>query len=182
MSLKRCCSFAFISSTTNGPVELKNKQEQRTTDKTTRRFTLLTFYNVTQHPYLSHAPLYFSLSLPSFPSPSAINHLAHSLGQCQGRNAHQDWRKTAGGLRGEKRDRDRKGGIKGRGWLHLKHLFPHSKMQHTNFHVNLPWDSRDGCLWLFGWCDAYIEELKWSHYVGSRVSGGRRWMIEWPVG
>lgn len=59
-------------------------------------------------------------SLPSFPSPSAINHPAHSLGQCQGRNAHRVWRKRAAGLRGEKRDRDRKEGMKGRGWRHLK--------------------------------------------------------------
>ncbi len=163
-------------SATNGPVELKNQQEQRTTDKTMRRFTLLTFYSVTQHPLPIPCPPQLPSippSLPSFPSPSAINQLGHSLGQCQRRNAHRGWRKRAEGLRGEKRDRQKRKNER-EGMASFKALFPHSKMQHTNFHVNLPCDSRDGCLWLFGWCDAYIEKLKWSYYVGSRVSGCRR--------
>lgn len=128
-----------------------------------RRFTLLTFCGVTHHPLSFLCPLLtFPPSLPSPPSRPAINHLVHSLGRCQARNAHRPWQKKAGCLRGEKRDRERT--------VSFKSPFSHFKMQHTNFHVNLLCDSGDGCLWLSGRCVASIEEWKWSHYVGSSVT------------
>lgn len=46
-------------------------------------------------------------SLPSLPTPCAINHLAHSLGRCQAlKTPTGSERKRSDGLRGEKRDRD----------------------------------------------------------------------------
>ena len=103
--------LAFMSST-NGPVELNN-QEQRTTHKMMRRFTLLTFYNVTKHPLPFPCPPQLG-SIPPFFSPSlSYKSLCSFIRWCQGWNAHRGWRKRAGGLRGEERDRDRKGGWKG---------------------------------------------------------------------
>lgn len=115
----RCLGFffAFMSS---GPVELKNKQEQRTADKTMRRFTLLTFYSVTQHPLpfpcpprLPSIPPFFSLSL-SYKSTRSFIRPVSAPERPSGQ------RKRAEGLRGEKRDRHRKGRMKGRGWRRLK--------------------------------------------------------------
>lgn len=145
----------------NELMELKTKEEHRTAGENAERIYVTDLLQSEPTPLTLSMPPLRSRS-PSMPPSFSLFH-GHKSQRSFIRPVSRPDRPP--GLKEEKRAGEKAGWKGGEG---MRALHSHSKMQHTNFHVNFPCDRRDGCLWLVGWCGAYID-VKMVYYVGQRL-------------